>query len=160
MSALRRPSSAAAMRGWCEFCWMEGGTPFNLCRYCGDAPSWHHGRCCPLKPFRGDWCEYCQEWGRFPFGKCWFCRADPAWHHGRCCPFKAQPARRSDPPGGSREAGAPPEKRPRRQQSGQALEGASRSRGSPEGESPCACNKIARETLSTGFESNLISTER
>ena len=37
----------------CEFCHQlyDGETlPFQYCRYCGDAPSHHHGRCCPQRP--------------------------------------------------------------------------------------------------------------
>ena len=36
----------------CQFCrlTMQGERfPFAYCRSCGDSPSWHHGRCCPLK---------------------------------------------------------------------------------------------------------------
>ena len=37
----------------CEFCGVTSpGIPFASCWYCGDEPSWHHGRCCPRKPVR------------------------------------------------------------------------------------------------------------
>ena len=36
----------------CEICRQlyDGETlPFEHCRYCGDTPSYHHGRCCPRR---------------------------------------------------------------------------------------------------------------
>ena len=33
----------------CPFC-QRPGPPFPDCRSCGDQPSWHHGRCCPMRP--------------------------------------------------------------------------------------------------------------
>jgi hypothetical protein len=34
----------------CEICDAFSSVPHALCWYCGAAPSWHHGRCCPAKP--------------------------------------------------------------------------------------------------------------
>ena len=31
----------------CEICGEYGRVPFRWCSFCGDSPSWHHGRCCP-----------------------------------------------------------------------------------------------------------------
>ena len=38
----------------CEFCrkrFRGEIFPFRVCDFCGDEPSWHHGRCCPLRPW-------------------------------------------------------------------------------------------------------------
>ena len=34
----------------CRICGGYARVPFQRCWYCGDAPSYHHGRCCPAKP--------------------------------------------------------------------------------------------------------------
>ena len=34
----------------CEYCLGFAKVPFAQCWYCGSKPSYHHGRCCPLKP--------------------------------------------------------------------------------------------------------------
>ena len=31
----------------CDVCRKTCGVPFSRCWYCGDSPSYHHGRCCP-----------------------------------------------------------------------------------------------------------------
>ena len=37
--------------GWyCCICGQFAKVPFDRCNYCGDTPSYHHGRCCPHKP--------------------------------------------------------------------------------------------------------------
>jgi len=44
----------------CEFCgrcYPGEQFPFPQCRFCGDSPSWHHGRCCLERP-RGN-CALC-----------------------------------------------------------------------------------------------------
>ena len=37
---------------FCCICGRFARVPFAECNYCGDAPSYHHGRCCPWKPPR------------------------------------------------------------------------------------------------------------
>ena len=37
--------------GRCSNCWGPARVPFEVCWYCGDRPSRHHGRCCPWKPW-------------------------------------------------------------------------------------------------------------
>ena len=34
----------------CEYCLGIATVPFAQCWYCGIKPSYHHGRCCPMKP--------------------------------------------------------------------------------------------------------------
>ena len=39
----------------CDYCgWWHPNSPFPFpsCNFCGETPSYHHGRCCPLKPTR------------------------------------------------------------------------------------------------------------
>ena len=36
----------------CRICGDYARVPFARCNFCGDAPSFHHGRCCPMKPRR------------------------------------------------------------------------------------------------------------
>ena len=31
----------------CDICREYATLPYHSCRFCGDAPSWHHGSCCP-----------------------------------------------------------------------------------------------------------------
>ena len=35
---------------FCMICREFGRVPYAECWYCGDSPSWHHGRCCPERP--------------------------------------------------------------------------------------------------------------
>ena len=35
---------------FCCICGKFARVPFAKCNYCGDSPSYHHGRCCPWKP--------------------------------------------------------------------------------------------------------------
>ena len=38
----------------CEICrWWSNGSPFPFpnCIYCGERPTYHHGRCCPQNPY-------------------------------------------------------------------------------------------------------------
>ena len=40
---------------YCSICWRYARVPFRWCSFCGDSPSWHHGRCCPdFDPDRED----------------------------------------------------------------------------------------------------------
>ena len=39
----------------CDYCgWWHPNSPFPIpsCFFCGETPSYHHGRCCPMKPPR------------------------------------------------------------------------------------------------------------
>ena len=36
--------------GRCEFCGQFANIPYDVCRFCRAAPSYHHGRCCRQKP--------------------------------------------------------------------------------------------------------------
>ena len=46
---------------WCIFCHKEllnkanQRGPFRSCWFCQDAPSWHHGHCCPHNPCSRNW---------------------------------------------------------------------------------------------------------
>ena len=33
----------------CRVCGGFARVPFAVCNFCGDRPSWHHGRCCPAR---------------------------------------------------------------------------------------------------------------
>jgi hypothetical protein len=44
---------AAAQLNVCSICSQRADVPFFRCNFCGDSPSFHHGRCCPDKPRRG-----------------------------------------------------------------------------------------------------------
>jgi hypothetical protein len=37
----------------CNLCLQYANVPFFKCNFCGDSPSFHHGRCCPEKPKEG-----------------------------------------------------------------------------------------------------------
>jgi hypothetical protein len=48
-------STSLPMPGrFCCICGKFARVPFARCNYCGDSPSYHHGRCCPWKP--PGWC--------------------------------------------------------------------------------------------------------
>ena len=36
----------------CEYCNQYARVPFRWCSFCNASPSWHHGRCCPMRPWR------------------------------------------------------------------------------------------------------------
>ena len=42
----------------CSICFERARVPFDECWFCGQSPSWHHGRCCPDKPRRHEWFEW------------------------------------------------------------------------------------------------------
>ena len=66
----------------CSFCNGRANVPSERCDFCSASPSWHHGRCCPLKAF----CNICIEPARVAFSTCDACGDTPSWHHNRCCP--------------------------------------------------------------------------
>ena len=43
----RRPPPPPPPR--CSICGEFARVPFRYCRFCGNSPSWHHGRCCPAR---------------------------------------------------------------------------------------------------------------
>ena len=38
----------------CALCGDYARVPFRRCTFCGAAPAWHHGRCCPAKTISPD----------------------------------------------------------------------------------------------------------
>jgi hypothetical protein len=46
-------TSTGAQLSICSLCSQYADVPFFQCNFCGDSPSFHHGRCCPDKPRRG-----------------------------------------------------------------------------------------------------------
>lgn len=51
----REPKTKRPRPAVCEFCRQRFPPeifPFEACFFCGDRPSWHHGRCCPQRPRR------------------------------------------------------------------------------------------------------------
>ena len=52
-----RNNTATTNEQRCSICHGWAGVPFGDCWFCGQAPSWHHGRCCPDRPQSGTWFE-------------------------------------------------------------------------------------------------------
>ena len=49
-----KPPKRPRFRAPCEFClsvYPGESFPFRFCTFCGVNPSWHHGRCCPRRPW-------------------------------------------------------------------------------------------------------------
>ena len=77
----------------CNKCGTFARVPFQNCMYCGDMPSYHHGRCCPynrastqIKNTTDPRCEICRTRALVPFRFCMYCWDMPSYHHGRCRP--------------------------------------------------------------------------
>ena len=52
------PTAATDNERRCSICYDRARVPFDECWFCGQSPSWHHGRCCPDKPRTGTWFDW------------------------------------------------------------------------------------------------------
>jgi hypothetical protein len=43
-------TSTVRPRGHCCYCGLAAFIPYEECKFCGEKPSYHHGRCCPNRP--------------------------------------------------------------------------------------------------------------
>jgi hypothetical protein len=43
-------TSTVRPRGHCCYCGIAAFIPYEECKFCGEKPSYHHGRCCPNRP--------------------------------------------------------------------------------------------------------------
>jgi hypothetical protein len=47
----------------CSVCAQPASVPFHHCNYCGDSPSFHHGRCCPVLHLQSQNSDEDDTWG-------------------------------------------------------------------------------------------------
>jgi hypothetical protein len=45
-----RNEATSQSRSTCSVCLMYADVPFPRCKFCGEDPCFHHGRCCPERP--------------------------------------------------------------------------------------------------------------